>query len=94
MSTTKKEMIEAVASGASIPRTAARDAIDAFVSFLANSLKSGNSVHLTGIGKFGVRHRPARTGINPRDPSVKVQIPAKEAVYFKASKSIKDFVNS
>lgn len=55
-------------------------------------LKAGNEVVLPGIGKLSVKSVAARTGRNPRTGD-SVEIPAKNAPKFSASKQLKDAVN-
>ena len=46
-----------------------------------------------GFGTFSVRHRAARDGINPQNPSQKIHIPAANVPVFKAGKALKAAVN-
>ena len=55
------------------------------------ALKDGNKVDITGFGKFEVKTRAAREGINPQTKE-KIEIPASKIPGFKASKSLKDEV--
>ena len=54
------------------------------------SLKKGEEVVLTGFGAFSVKARAARTGVNPQNPTEKIQIPTVKVPKFKAGKSLKD----
>jgi DNA-binding protein HU-beta len=49
-------------------------------------------VAFTGFGKFSTAHRAARMGVNPRNPSEKVQIPAATVPKFSAGSSLKSAV--
>ena len=60
---------------------------------LASALAKGDSVSLVGFGTFSVRHRAAREGINPQNPSQKIHIPAANVPGFKAGKALKAAVN-
>ena len=53
------------------------------------ALKKGDPVLVTGFGKFEVRARKARQGVNPQNPSEKIKIPATKVPAFKAGKSLK-----
>lgn len=54
-------------------------------------LKSGGEVTLPAIGKLTVKAKAARTGTNPKTRE-KIEIPAKKAPAFSASKALKDAV--
>ena len=51
-------------------------AVDAFLDSVTDALKRGDAVTFTGFGKFSTAQRAAREGVNPRNPSQKVHIPA------------------
>ena len=46
----------------------------------------------TGFGKFSTQRRAARQGVNPRNPSEKVQIPAATVPRFSAGSQLKSAV--
>ena len=54
-------------------------------------MKKGDSVLLTGFGKFEVRTRAARTGINPKTLE-KIKLPATKVPAFKPGKALKSAV--
>lgn len=87
---TKQEMIDHMAEAASISKKDAEMALDAFIGGITESLKRDEKVNLTGFGVFQVSHRAARTGVNPQNPSQKIQIPAVDVPKFKAGKPLKD----
>jgi len=86
---TKAEFVEKVAERAGLSRKDAGAAVDAMLASIGDALKSGQDVTFTGFGKFSVGHRSARTGVNPRDPSQKVQIPASKVPRFSAGAQLK-----
>ena len=53
------------------------------------SLANGNDVSINGFGKFEVKERAARKGINPATKE-EIDIPAVKTTSFKASKTLKD----
>ena len=89
---TKQDLVAAVAAGAGVSKRVASDALEAVLATITKELKKGNNVTITGFGTFRVSHRAARTGVNPRNPSQKIQIPAMNVPAFKAGKSLKDAV--
>ena len=56
---------------------------------ITDTLKSGGDVSFTGFGKFHVQNRAARTGVNPRNPGEKVNIPAAKVPKFSAGSALK-----
>lgn len=67
--------------------------LDALEALLPETLAAGEAVTLPGLGKLVPVKRAARTGRNPRT-GAPVEIPARTAVRFKASKTLKDAVNA
>ncbi len=62
----KKELIDAVAAKAGLPRTQAARAVDAALAAMTEALKKDEKVQLMGFGTFEPKVRPARMGRNPR----------------------------
>jgi nucleoid DNA-binding protein len=91
-SMTKADMVNAIAAAAGITKKAAGASLEAVVDLVTSELKKGNSVTITGFGTFRVSKRAARTGVNPRNPSEKIKIPAMKIPAFKAGKALKDAV--
>ncbi|MDD4352268.1 MAG: HU family DNA-binding protein [Candidatus Gracilibacteria bacterium] len=89
---TKQDLVEAMAKASGITKAAAARALDSFISNVTSSLKKGGKVTVTGFGTFSVSHRSARTGVNPRNPSQKIKIPAMKTPHFKAGKTLKEAV--
>ena len=89
---TKQEFVDRVASRADISKRDAAEAVDAFLETIAETLKSGGDVSFTGFGKFSTRHRKERQGVNPRNPTEKVTIPAATVPRFSAGSQLKQAV--
>ncbi len=66
MAISKGEFVERVASEADLTRKEAENAVNAVLTTIENSLKSGEEISFTGFGKFHVAERGAREGRNPR----------------------------
>jgi DNA-binding protein HU-beta len=89
---TKQEFVDAVASKANLSRRDAGAAVDAVLETVTDTLKSGDSITFTGFGKFSTSQRAAREGVNPRNPSQKVHIPAARVPKFSAGSQLKSAV--
>jgi DNA-binding protein HU-beta len=89
---TKQEFVERVASKSGLSRRDASEAVDAFLDSITDALRSGEDVAFTGFGKFSVQNRAARQGVNPRNPTERVQIPASRVPKFSAGSQLKQAV--
>lgn len=89
---TKGDLVNAIAASIGASKRMAGDALEAVLDAITKELKKGKSVTITGFGTFRVSKRAARTGVNPRNPSQKISIPAMKVPSFKAGKSLKDAV--
>jgi DNA-binding protein HU-beta len=91
---TKQEFVDRVAMKSGLSKQDAAKAVDAFLDSVTNALTSGDSVNFTGFGKFSTSQRKARMGVNPRNPSQKVHIPASTVPKFSAGSGLKQAVKS
>ena len=89
---TKQDLIAAVADAAGITKRASADALDALTGIVTKKLRKGENVTITGFGTFKISKRAARTGVNPRNPTQRISIPAMRVPSFKAGKTLKDAV--
>lgn len=87
----KKLIAEAVAENQNITKKQAVAIVECVFNTIAEGLKDGAKVDITGFGKFEVKTRASRTGINPQTKEV-IEIPETKVPGFKASKSLKDLV--
>jgi DNA-binding protein HU-beta len=91
---TKQEFVDRVATKSGLSKRDAGKAVDAFLDSVTEALKRGDSVSFTGFGKFSTAHRAARQGVNPRNPTQKVQIPAATVPRFSAGTALKQALKS
>ena len=89
---TKQEFVDAVAQKSGLNRREAGQAVDAVLETITDALRRRDSVAFTGFGKFATSERKARMGVNPRNPSQKVHIPAATVPKFTAGSSLKQTV--
>lgn len=87
----KKSISEKIAEGHNLAKKEAGDIVNEVFDLIADALKSGNKVDINGFGKFEVKERSAREGINPRTKE-KIAIPATHVPGFKAAKNLKELV--
>lgn len=87
----KAKLVESMSKMTKMPKTACKDALEAFISSVAHALKSNKQVVLTGFGTFSVMKRKSRVGVNP-STGKKMQIPAKKVPKFRPGKALKSVV--
>jgi DNA-binding protein HU-beta len=86
----KAALIERIAAEAEISKKKAEKVLSALVDIIISELKAGNEVTITGFGTFSARKRHARGGVNPQNPSERIQIPEVTVAKFKTGKTLKD----
>jgi DNA-binding protein HU-beta len=89
---TKQEFVNEVAKRADLSSRDAAKAVDAFLDSITDTLKGGGEVAFTGFGKFTTQRRAERQGVNPRNPTEKVTIPAATVPKFTAGSQLKQAV--
>ena len=90
----KAELINVISENVGVTKKQAEDMVEMFVDTVVKTLKEGNEVNIAGFGAFSARKRAGRTGVNPQNPTEKIQIPAVIVPKFKAGKGLKDALKS
>ena len=88
---TKKDLAELVATKVDCTKKDANEVVNALFDQIAKTMKKGGVADIAGFGKFVVKTRKARTGINPAT-GAKISIKASKAPGFKAAKALKELV--
>lgn len=86
----KAELISLISDKVGVTKKQAEDMIETFVSVVTETLQKGGEVNIAGFGAFMAKQRKGRTGVNPQNPSEKIQIPSVTVPKFKAGKGLKD----
>ena len=87
---TKNELVEAVVNvNEKLSKAAAKEIVDAVFDTIIDSVKEEKTVDIYGFGKFSIKERKARTGINPLTKE-KIEIAESKAPVFKPAKSFKE----
>ena len=89
----KKEFIDMIANKASLTKKDAEIALQAVTDSLTELLAKGDSIVLPGFASIGVKKRAARKGRNPSTGNP-IDIPASNAISFKAGTKLKEAINS
>ena len=90
---TKSELIARLATR--YPQLVAKDAefaVKMILDAMTDSLVQGQRIEIRGFGSFGLNHRPARVGRNPKSGE-KVLIPEKRVPHFKPGKELRERVD-
>jgi len=89
----RTELIQTLASR--FPNLTEKDAeisVKEILAAIGTALARGDRVEIRGFGSFGLNHRPARTGRNPKSGE-KVHVPPKQVPHFKAGKELRERVD-
>ncbi len=89
---TKKDLINQFAQAAEISQKQACAYVDAMIGLMIDNLAEGNVVDITGFGKFSVKERGEKMGMNPITRE-KIVIPPSKAVKFTMKKGLREAVN-
>ena len=88
---TKKELAEVLVAKYGYTKKEANEVVTTLFDEVAAKLKKGVTTDISGFGKFVVKTRKARTGINPATGE-KLKIAASKVPAFKAAKALKELV--
>lgn len=86
----KAELALRLSEKMEIPKKTAEDFVELFEELVTGALVEGQEVTIAGFGTFSSKVRSARMGVNPQNPTEKMQIPAVRVPKFKAGKALKD----
>jgi DNA-binding protein HU-beta len=88
---TKDELVAKVADSVGAKKADVQRALDAVIQTIIETIKTGDKVNLTGLGIFKLKDKKARLARNPKT-GASIQVPAKKAPKFLASKNFKEAV--
>ncbi|MEK7655403.1 MAG: HU family DNA-binding protein [Patescibacteria group bacterium] len=86
----KAELINVISEKIGVTKKQAEDMVECLVDTVTTTLQKGDEVTIAGFGAFSAKQRAGRTGVNPQNPTEKIQIPAVTVPKFKAGKGLKD----
>ena len=89
----KSELVQRIAT--QNPHLYQRDVeniVNAILGEITSAMAKGDRVELRGFGAFSVKHRPARTGRNPRT-GAHVAVDKKSVPFFKTGKEMRERLN-
>ena len=87
----KKDIVERVAENCGLTKKAAETVVAEVFDEIIDTLRDGGEISISGFGKFEVKERAAREGINPATKE-KISIEASRTPGIKAAKALTDAV--
>jgi nucleoid DNA-binding protein len=89
MTLTKRDLVLRICEDRELVQQQVSDIVQRTFDHIIKALANGEKVELRNFGIFEVRVRKARFGRNPHAPAIKVQIPERCAVRFKAGREMR-----
>ncbi len=89
---TKAELVAAIAQKTGLKQAQAKNALDAMLRSVTETLKAGNEVRLVGFGSFTPVERKVGMARNPRTGAA-VERPASKTARFRVGDSLKSELN-
>lgn len=87
----KTELITEVAKATGYTKKDTGVVVDAVTTCITDAMKNGNEVSIAGFGKFIVKDRAARQGVNP-STGEKITIAARKSPAFKPATALKNII--
>ncbi|MFH0776209.1 MAG: HU family DNA-binding protein [Patescibacteria group bacterium] len=88
----RQELIDALAAKLGLSKRLVTEVLEGLIATITSELKQGKNVTVTGFGTFRVSKRAARSGVSPRNPNQRIEIPALKVPAFRAGKTLKDSI--
>jgi len=92
MALTKADIVKSIHDQIGFPQNRSADIFESFLEIIKQSLEKGETVMISGFGKFGVIEKNARRGRNPHTGE-RLMIASRKIATFKASPGLRDKVD-
>ena len=92
MTLTQSDIINSIYQNIDLRKSDATRALETILEIIKSSLESGESILISGFGKFEVRDKHKRRGRNPQTGD-DLMLDARRVVTFKCSGVLKDKLN-
>jgi DNA-binding protein HU-beta len=91
----KAKLVEKIAAEfEGVSKKQVEQIINSITNTIIEELVNGGEVTIAGFGTFETMTRHARGGVDPRNPSQRIEIPAVKVAKFRTGKNIKDALKS
>ncbi|MGA8164950.1 MAG: HU family DNA-binding protein [Waddliaceae bacterium] len=91
---TKKKLINLISQDKGIHPNDVRHVVQAFLDKMTDSLSKGDRLEFRDFGVFEVVERKQKIGRNPKNASVPIIIPARQAVKFTPGKKMRKLIEN
>ena len=91
---TKKQLISKIATKTNHHPNEVRVIVQSFLDAITESLSSGDRLEFRDFGVFEVVTRKQKIGRNPKNASVAIVIPQRQAVKFTAGKKMRQIIET
>jgi len=92
MTLTKSDLIESICNQCTFSKPKSTQALEAMLEIIKSSLESGESILISGFGKFEVKDKHKRKGRNPQTGD-DLMLDPRRVITFKCSGVLKDKMN-
>ena len=92
MSLTKSDLIDSIHNHCGLSRTKLVQLVESTLEIVKSALESGESVMISGFGKFEVKDKKVRRGRNPQTGD-DLMLDARRVVTFKCSDVLREKIN-
>jgi integration host factor subunit alpha len=89
---TKADIVEKVQAGTGMTKREATEMVEAVFSIMKSTLESGETLKISGFGRFEVKQKANRRGRNPQTGE-SITIEARRILTFKPSNLLRDAIN-
>ncbi len=88
----RNDIVKRICEQTGMSKTECNEAVKDVFEEISAQLQAGNAVNIPGFGKFEIRERAQREGVNPATGE-KMEIEAASSIVFKPAKALKDRIN-
>ncbi len=89
---TKKKLIQVISQEKGIHPNDVRNVMQAFLDVMTDYLSKGDRLEFRDFGVFEIVERKQKIGRNPKNASVPIVIPARQAVKFTPGKRMRELI--
>ena len=93
MTLTKADLIDSINNKHGLARQESSQVIESILEIIKKTLESGEDVLVSGFGKFQVREKRERRGLNPASGDDMI-LETREVVTFKCAGKLRDRINT
>ncbi len=93
MTLTKNQITDNIQNKLQISKTEAYEIMEELLEIIKNTIENGNSLMISGFGKFSVNEKKARKGRNPAT-NQEMMLAERRVVTFKCSGQLRKIINS